>query len=521
MGPHLRLASRSDLANSRAQLNWLVAHQAYIERTTTSAAPYVFYIYQQTRARGLPAELALLPMIESAYNPFVFSRSGATGLWQMMPGTASGFGLQIDWWYDGRRDIVASTAAALNYLTYLHKLFGNWLLAIAAYNCGEGTVANAIRRNQALHKSTDFWSLPLPLETRAYVPQLLAWAAIVKDPRRYGLHLVDVPSRQPFDAVHVSRPLDLKEAAKMAHVDTAVIHQLNPGFRRSSTSPDHGYNLLLPTESIEIFKVEYARVPKAAPTTPWLYHKVRPGETLTTIARKYNTSTAILSSNNHLRNNMIHPNQQLLIRKGTKVSTPRITTEEARFGADHVPGPQQTIHTVAHRESLSHIAHRYGVSERQIQFWNRLGRGEVPHMNQKLVLWLKHPIRSYKAYHATSSSTRYQVKAGDNLGRIAQRYRVSTRALQAANGLKGTAIRKGQWLVIPGRATATVAARKTAAAKTPARAPVSQKTRSIKVQRGQTLYSIARQYHVSPQQLMSWNHLRNGQLKAGQVLVVH
>ncbi len=517
MAPHLRLASRSDLAHSQAQINWLVRHQAYIEHTNTNSAPYVYYIYQQTRKRGMPAELALLPMIESAYNPFVYSRSGATGLWQMMPGTASGFGLQINWWYDGRRDIVASTNAALNYLQYLHRLFGNWLLAIAAYNSGEGTVAAAIRHNQALHRNTDFWSLPLPLETRAYVPQLLAWAAIVKNPHHYGVQLVDVPSHQAFGVVRVNRPLEIKDVANMAHINTEVVHQLNPGFRRSTTHPDRSYNLLLPRESVEIFKLEVARAPKPSNATQWVYHTVTRGETLSSIARKYNTSAKALAQTNHLTGYVVHPNQKLLIRK-TTAATKRVVTENARYGADHVPGPQQQVHTVGRGDSLTKIAHRYGVGERQIQYWNGLGRGEAPHLNQKLVLWLKHPIRSYRAYQSSRRTLRYQVKAGDTLGRVAQRFHVSTHALQTANGLKGTAIRKNQWLIIPGKATSAVAKNDTRHV----RAKNSSHTRTIRVKRGQTLYAISRQYGVSPQQLTSWNHLsKNSALKVGQVLVIH
>ena len=520
MAPHIRLASRSDLAHSQAQLNWLVRHQAYIERTTRNAAPYVYYIYTQTRKRGMPAELALLPMIESAYNPFVYSHSGATGLWQMMPGTASGFGLQIDWWYDGRRDIVASTSAALNYLQYLHKLFGDWLLAIAAYNCGEGTVANAIRHNKALHRSTNFWSLPLPPETRAYVPQLLAWSAIVKNPSHYHLSLVDVPSRQPFEAVQMNQPLELKEVAHMAHVNADVVHQLNPGFRRSTTSPDHSYNLLLPKESMEIFKLEFSRTPKLTNNTEWVYYVVKPGDTLNSVARKYQTTTKALAENNHLPDQNIHPNQKLLISKSKPRKMPRVVTEDARYGADHVPGPQQHIHTVAHHDSLNKIARQYGVSERQIQYWNGLGRGEKPQVDRKLVLWLKHPIRSYHAYQSSHNSTRYQVKAGDNLGKIAQRHHVSVRSIQAANGLKGTAIRKGQWLVIPGNNTAARAPSRTTHPSKPSSS--NHQPRKIKVKPGQTLYGLSRQYHVSPQQLASWNHLtKSSSLKAGQTLLIY
>ncbi len=464
MAPHLRLATRSDIAASQPQIAWLRRHQAYMEHITTNAAPYVSYIYEQTRRRGMPAELALLPMIESAYNPFVYSRAGATGLWQMMPGTASGFGLQIDWWYDGRRDIVASTAAALNYLSYLHALFHDWLLAIAAYNSGEGTVQAAIRHNQQLHKSTRFWALPLPIETRAYVPQLLAMAAVIKNPGHYGISLVDVPHRQMFAAVPMKQSLDIKEAAKLAHVETTVIRQLNPGFRRSSTTPNRNYDLLLPTESIELFKLELSRSPKINSTS---------------------------KTNNH-----------------------RLTPVEANIAADRVPGPQQTIHTVSRWDSLSKIARRYGVSVRQIQFWNNLGRNESPRTNQKLVLWLRH---SYHAATGRFQAGRYQVQSGDSLSAIARRYHISVSALQSANQLKGSAIRQHQWLVIPGSHSTT---QKSIQAST--RNPSLSSPKIITVSAGQTLYSIARQHRVSTQQLLNWNHLRaNATLHVGQRLVVH
>jgi membrane-bound lytic murein transglycosylase D len=250
----------------------------------------------------------------------------------------------------------------------------------------------------------------------------------------------------------------------------------------------------------------------------WQHHRVKPGESLTTIARKYHTTVAALRKTNLMKNNVIQPHQTLLIPTANKAKV--MSAAEARYAADKLPGPQQVIHTVSRWDSLANIARRYGVTPRQIQFWNNLHKDENVHTHQQLVLWLKHRYQPI----ITSRPSRYQVKRGDSLGAIAAKYHVNIKALQLANHLKGNAIRKGQWLSIPGTARPPVRRNASRLNKSYAnhnQARTSTRALTHTVQRGQTLYSIARRYHVTPQQISQWNHLHGNVVKLGQHLVIH
>ena len=302
----------------KKQIRWFLTQQPYVYELTRNSQPYIYYILQQVRKRGMPAEIALIPMIESNYDPFGYSKRGAIGLWQLMPGTASGFGLHANWWYDGRRDLVASTNAALNYLQSLHDYFHSWLLAIAAYDAGEGTVVSAIRYNRQHHQPTNFWSLPLPYETKVYIPKLLALASIIKSHSHYGIHLVSVANKPYFTTVTVKAQMTLSHLAALADTSLKALRQLNPGFRRWAMTPDHAYNILLPITKAPLFEAKLAEAGQA-PTTPmssssqWLYHRVRSGESLSVIASQYDTTISALRRINKLRTNMIEIGEDLLI----------------------------------------------------------------------------------------------------------------------------------------------------------------------------------------------------------------
>jgi len=229
----------------------LQKHQGDLYKTLQKAAPYISYVFEQTKKRGLPAELALLPVIESGFNPNAQSKVGATGLWQIMPGTASDLGLKNNQAYDGRRDIVASTNAALKYLTGLGRNFkGNWELALAAYNWGPGNIQKIVRQ-----QSSNFWNLTkLPAETAQYVPKLLALAAVVKDPARYGIKLPPVLSGPQLASIQVGASVDLNKIAKSTNIDVNTMRQLNPGYRNMATAAGAPNTLLVPVDKAYAFQ---------------------------------------------------------------------------------------------------------------------------------------------------------------------------------------------------------------------------------------------------------------------------
>lgn len=292
--------------NVQAQISWYVHHQGYLDRTALRAAPFMYYIYQEVKVRNLPSELVLLPIIESAYNPFVSSPAGASGLWQLVPGTARSFGVRQDWWYDGRRDISASTKAALDYFTYLQNYFGgDWLLAIAAYNAGQGTVSSAIHRNAREGLKTDFWSLRLPSQTEAYVPQLLALALIINNPQAYGVHLPPISNAPYLGQVDISSQMSLDKAAQFAGVSLTELKILNPGYKESTLSPNQPYKLLLPIDRISAFRRNLLGESNVAASGLMSHYKVQPHDSWQKIAKRFDTTVEILQAVN--RNESLAP----------------------------------------------------------------------------------------------------------------------------------------------------------------------------------------------------------------------
>ncbi len=423
----------------------LVRNPHFFYKTLSNASPYLYYVYQETRQKNMPAEIALLPIVESAYNPFLFSRVGATGLWQMMPGTASGLGLDINWWYDSRRDVIQSTQAALSYLDYLHDYFhGDWLLAIAAYDSGAGTVNNAIKRNKRLHKPTDFWSLHLPKETENYVPKLLAIAALIQSPEKYHVKLPPIKNIAYFTTVTVTHQLDINKIASLAKVNSKVVRQLNPGFRRWATEPNKSHQILIPADKLALFNSNFSLLKNQKQIT-WLHHIVQPGETLSTIAVKNHTSTALLIKVNNLKSTIIHPKQDLLIPKTLDSRFIKsIKQVHGSVAEDKLPGPQQKTHVIGRHDTLWQIAKKYNVTTREIRFWNNLKPRATLKPKQELLIWL--PSHS----HFSSNDITYTVKEGDTIGHIARLFDISGKKIETANHLKNANIRVGQVLVVPG-----------------------------------------------------------------------
>lgn len=245
------------IQNARVQhfVKQYQAGKTTIDNMGTKASPYLYYIMDEIEKRDMPGEIALLPMIESAFEAQANSHAGAAGLWQFMPKTGRHFGLKQDQWYDGRRDVKASTKAALDYLELLHGQFNNdWMLALAAYNAGEGRIQKAIQKNKKKGKPTNYWSLDIPNETKQYVPKLLALAEVVGNPEKHKVALPVIENKPYFEAVNPGKALDFNKITKLADIDLKELKRLNPAYRKTQTHPKGPQQLLLPIENVQTFK---------------------------------------------------------------------------------------------------------------------------------------------------------------------------------------------------------------------------------------------------------------------------
>ncbi|MBI3937584.1 MAG: transglycosylase SLT domain-containing protein [Betaproteobacteria bacterium] len=291
---------------------WYSSRPDYVARMVERSSRYLYYIVEEVQRRGMPTEIALLPMIESAYNPQAYSRSRASGIWQFIPSTGKLYGLRQNWWHDGRRDILAATNAALDYLEKLYGMFGSWDLALAAYNWGEGAVSRAIARNQARGLAADYESLTMPAETRAYVPKLQAVKNIVADPARFGLALADIPNEPYFAVITTDRHIDVRLAAKLAELPIDEFRSLNPGHNKPVIKADGSETIVLPKEKIGTFLNNLAK--HDGPLVSWQAYTVKRGDRPEKIAAKYGITLAKLKEINGINGRRkITPGMPLLV----------------------------------------------------------------------------------------------------------------------------------------------------------------------------------------------------------------
>lgn len=447
----------------RADLEWYASHQGYLDRVVTRANPYLHHIVEAVEERNLPMELVLLPVVESAFQPFAYSHGRAAGLWQFIPGTGKRFDLKQNWWYDGRRDVAASTRAALDYLEYLRDHFdGEWLLAIAAYNSGEGTVRRAVARNKAQGKPTDFWSLDLPRETRGYVPKLLAISRLVLDPDANGVSLEAVANEPFLTTVELDSQIDLALAAELAEISLEEIYLYNPGFNRWATDPDGPHNLLLPIERVAGFQERLAEHPPER-RVRWERHRVKNGESLLQIAQNYRTTVELLRSVNKLRGNTIRAGDTLTIPVARQsLASYRLSEEQRLIATQNQPREGRRVeYQVKNGDSLWSIARRHDVGVNELARWNGMAPRDPLMPGRKLVIWTGAVAKDEVVVasnpagftHPFSSSTRqrigYTVRSGDSLHAISQRFRVSVDNLISWNNLDGKKVlRPGQRLTL-------------------------------------------------------------------------
>lgn len=542
---------------------------AYLRRMSERAGQYLYHIVEEIENRGMPTELALLPFVESAFQAEALSRAKAAGLWQFMPATGKAYDLAQNLWRDDRRDILESTRAALDYFEYLHGMFGDWHLALAAYNWGEGSVQRAIQRAKRRKQPTDYLHLRMPRETANYVPKLEAVKRIISNPSRYGITLPDVGNEPFFVTITKPRDIDIETAAELAGMPLEEFRRLNPSYKLPVIVASHNNVMLLPADKVDFFVDNLASwmdsgqplsqwttyrlqqgetlaqvagrsgmtedelrrvngIPKGrrvlanstllvrstgtedqqdiaaelanaklqlSPTTTWrrVTYRVRSGDTLSGIARRWRITMKSIVTANRLRSDRLRVGQRLVL---TVPNVPR----QAIASTQRSESSQHVIHRVRSGETLSTIASRYGVSIAQLKMTNRI-RTNLIRPGQRLRI-------PFGGADAVSDTKIYTVKAGDTLSTIASRYGVSVVRLKRANRLSGDSLRIGDRLEIPTQVTVSEAPKRVA------------QSRTHRVRSGESLYTIGKRYGVSVDRIKAANGLRRNTIRVGQELVI-
>lgn len=477
------------------EYNWYVRHPAYLNRVFDRSSRYLHYIVGEVDRRGMPLELALLPVVESAFNPFAYSPSRAAGLWQFIAPTGQHFGLKQNWWQDQRRDVIESTRAALDYLTFLRNTFdGDWLLAVAAYNHGSLNVRRAIDRNRAAGKPTDFFSLPIPAETRAYVPKLLAIARLVRNADQIGVQLPAIADAPYFRVVDTNGPVDLRHAAALAGLDIEELHALNPAHHRWATDPSGPHRLLVPSAISVEFDQRIASL-SSEERMQLAAHTVKRGETAAAIANRHKLTAAALADLNGGRLGKLSAGDEIWV-PASGVAAPRSglsaqVGDPPKRGRTASTGVKRV--TVKSGDSLWTIAKRNGLSTAQLAKLNGISTKATLKPGQRLVVGRGGPTTDERVARAASRPPQ-------------------TAPLTAAVAMPVSN-------VTAPTEVAPLVEDAPAAAQAPA-AEVVTRELQYKVRKGDTLYSIARRFEVSVGQLQAWNGLRGSNLRHGQTLTV-
>lgn len=364
------------------------AREHYLKQTrfldviAPRAERYLFHLVTEVEQRDIPADIALLPLVESALNPFAYSSQRAAGLWQIMPGTADDLNMRRDWWYDARLDVRDSTRSALDYLEALNSDFdGDWLLTLAAYNAGKARVRRAIRRNREAGLPTDYWSLKLPRETRHYVPRLIALSTLVAFDRALGLELPPVPNSPAFVAVPTGGQIEMLRAAELANMELLDLRRLNPGQLRWATAPHGSGELLVPAARADALASTFAALPDEQRVT-WEHYRIRRGDSLIRIAKRFDTRVALLREVNNIRGNMIRAGDTLMIPSSEAWRESLAMARKGRTGV-------RRGYTVRSGDSLYVIARRFGVTIDDIITWNDLDPDRYLQPGQALTLFIE------------------------------------------------------------------------------------------------------------------------------------
>ena len=425
----------------QTQLNWFLDHPVYMQRVMERARPILPFVLDELEAKNLPTELALLPIVESAYQAFAYSHGRASGMWQIIPSTGRYLGLKQNWWYDGRRDIIESTRAAITYLDSLAAIFdGDWELALASYNAGPGKIRSAVRYNRKRNLPTNFWHLTkIHAETRAYVPKMFALKELFQYPEKYGLDLVPIGNQVAYEVVELEGQIDLALAADMAGISINELYQLNPAFNRWATAPNGPHRLLLPLGKAEQFKVAFSDLP-AHKRINWVRHEIKSGETLSHISNKYRTTVNLIKEVNNIRGTNIRAGRYLMVPTATKSLNSYTLSADSRLTKIQNTDRSGTkhVHIVRPGQSLWSISRSYGVTTQALAKWNGMASIDTLRVGQKLVIWIKAKSNTAASIGQTRPGNelhmlRYTVRKGDSLYRIADKFNIAVTDIKRWN----------------------------------------------------------------------------------------
>lgn len=437
----------------KVHADWYAKRPDYVARMLGRSRLYLFHIVEEVEKRGMPMEIALLPMVESAFNPQAYSRSHAAGIWQFIPSTGKNYGLKQNTWYDGRRDVTAATQAALDYLQKLYMDFGSWELALAAYNCGEGCVSRAIQKNAAQGRPTDYAHLPLPPETRHYVPKLMAIRQMVLEPENFGVELVDIPNEPYFTQVSLNTgAMDVNSCARLAGLSVDEFLSLNPAFPRKLIKAGSEVSVLVPIENAEVFQANLDK----GEWDSWQPVTARKGMTVAEIAEEFGTTPERIAEHNklHLRRGKLVKNQVILapVNNAEESDLPIASWREAEAHFREAPSASAKCHVVRKGETLGQIARKLHVSTANLKRWNKLKSSTIKTGQRLLVSPGEAGSPSARLASAKNGSsggvTRYTVRRGDTLLSIANRFKVSVSQLKAWNKLRSNKLQAGKRLTI-------------------------------------------------------------------------
>jgi len=458
---------------TRTHESWYSSRPDYVRRMVERSQRYLFHVVEEVEKRGMPSEIALLPMIESAYNPKAYSTSRASGIWQFIPSTGKHFGLQQNWWFDNRRNITFATDAALTYLQKLHAMFGAWDLALAAYNAGEGTVSRAIERNRKLGLPTDYENLNLPAETKNYVPKLQAVKNIMTNPSNYGLNIQTIANTPYFAKVTAPAQIDARLAAKLAEISDEEFLALNPSFNRPLIkSEEKNLELLLPIVSAQTFRTNLESYNK--PLVSWQTYFAKPGERLEKIAKQFGIHVNKLRDVNDLPANKKIKKPATIIVPNGKVT-------------DFKPDPNQKTSAINSANAAEMIAASAADGRDPLQNDEKTGSTLTASENEPNI----------------GASVTHKVEQGESIYGIAKRYGITVKQLKTDNGLKSSSLLTGQILTINSNQPKSNA---------------SKNRKTYIVKRGDTLHSIAERFDVALIDLKRWNNLKGNHIEPGSKL---